>query len=129
MDTHSRFKMRGLCSAYYSTINGAWQGVTDANLLICAGCRRIPFRHEQVLDVLWWPSHKAAHASRSAVAKSTTWSRKPEGHELLSEKCPNCGKTASDIERAWREGPQQKVDQRKRLEELKKLGFSGIVRG
>lgn len=58
------------------------------------------FCHEQVLDVLWWPSHKAAHASRSAVAKSTTWSRKPEGHELLSDKCPNCGKAASDIERA-----------------------------
>jgi len=88
-----------------------------------------PFCHEQVLDVLWWPSHKAASTSRSTVAKSTTWSRRPEGHELLSEKCPKCGKTASEIERAWREGSKQKVDQKKRLGELKKLGFSGIVRG
>jgi len=88
-----------------------------------------PICHEQVLEVLWWPSHTAARTSRSAVAKSTTWSRKPEGHELLSEKCPNCGKMASEIEQIWREGSQQKIDQKKRLEELKKLGFSGIVRG
>jgi ribosomal protein S27AE len=87
-----------------------------------------PFCHEQVLGVLWWPSHKSAYTSRSAVAKSTTWLLKPEGHELLSEKCTNCGKSAKEIEKAWREGPEQKVDQRKRLEELKKLGFSGTVR-
>jgi len=32
-----------------------------------------PFCHEQVLEVLWWSSHKSAHTSRSAVAKNTTW--------------------------------------------------------
>jgi hypothetical protein len=89
-----------------------------------------PFCEQEVLEILWWPSHKAASTSRSAVAKSTKWSRKSEGHILLSEKCPNCGKTKEEIERAWKEGiTNKKVDYKKRAEELKKLGFSGEIRG
>jgi uncharacterized protein YifE (UPF0438 family) len=52
-----------------------------------------------------------------------------ERHELLSERCPNCRKTAEEIEKAWRESYTPKVDRKKRLGELKKLGFSEIVRG
>jgi hypothetical protein len=90
-----------------------------------------PFCEQEVLDVLWWPSHKGAHTSQSAAAGSkTTFKRKPEGHELLSEECPNCGKTKQEIERAWKEGVKnKKVDYKKRLEELKKLGLSGVIKG
>jgi len=88
-----------------------------------------PFCEQEILEILWWPSHKAARVSRSAIAKNTTWRRKSEGHVLLSEKCPNCGKTKKDIERAWKEGvTSKKVDYKKRIEELKKLGFSGVIR-
>ena len=88
-----------------------------------------PFCHQEVLEILWWPSHKAAHTSRSAIAKNTKWSRKSEGHVLLSEKCPNCGKTDKEIENAWKEYVSESTPERrkKRLEELKKLGFSGII--
>jgi len=89
-----------------------------------------PFCEQEVLEVLWWPAHTAIHTSRSAVAKGTTRSRQPEGHILLSEACPNCGKSKKEIEKAWREGVHN-VDEekrKKRLEELKKLGFSGVIK-
>lgn len=88
-----------------------------------------PFCEEEALDILWWPSHKSVSVSRSAVARSTTRRREAEGHVLLSDQCPNCGKTKSEIERAWKEGSRGQIDKAKRLEELKKLGFSGRTRG
>ena len=82
------------------------------------------------MEALTWPAHTELRSSRSAVAKSTTAVRKREGFELMSEKCSNCGKSASEIRRAWEEGSTIDASQRrKKLEELKKLGFSGIVRG
>lgn len=62
-----------------------------------------PYCEKETLLVLWWPSHKEARISRSAVAKSTTLKRKKEGLILLSEKCANCGKPAKEIERKWAE--------------------------
>ena len=63
------------------------------------------------------------------MAKSTTAVRKSEGFELMSEKCSNCGKSANEIERAWEEGGAIDAEKRRRkLEELKRLGFSGVIR-
>jgi endogenous inhibitor of DNA gyrase (YacG/DUF329 family) len=81
-----------------------------------------PFCGENVLEILWWPSHTAASVSRSAIAKNTRWHKKPEGHVLLSESCPNCGKTAKEIQKAWKEGPPADREKlKKRFEELQKL--------
>ncbi len=89
-----------------------------------------PFCHEQVLEALTWPAHIELRSSRSSVAKSTTAVRKSEGFELMSGKCSNYGKSASEIRRAWEDGSALDAETRKKkLEELKKLGFSGIVRG
>lgn len=88
-----------------------------------------PFCEKETLEVLTWPGHTAIRSSRSAVAKSTTYHKKPEGFELLSEACSNCGKSASEIKKAWKEGTERadKEKQRKRMEELRKLGFSGTI--
>lgn len=83
-----------------------------------------PFCHEEVLEIIWWPSHKAAQVSRSAIAKNTTFRKKPEGRILVSEKCPNCGKTKKEIEKAWKEGistEMNKEQKKKRYEEITKL--------
>jgi endogenous inhibitor of DNA gyrase (YacG/DUF329 family) len=62
-----------------------------------------PFCDKEILEVIYRPSYKAASRSRSASAGGrTTMRRVPEGITLLSEKCPNCGKAASDIERKWK---------------------------
>lgn len=82
------------------------------------------------MEALTWPAHTELKSSRSAVAKSTTAIRKSEGFELMSEKCSKCGKSASETTRAWEEGTTIDAEtKRKKLEELKKLGFSGIIRG
>ncbi len=89
-----------------------------------------PFCEKETVEVLTWPGHTETKSSRSAGAKSSTIRKVAEGFELMSEGCSNCGKTASEIKRAWKEGTE-KVDEkkrRKRLEELKELGFSGVVR-
>ena len=88
-----------------------------------------PFCQKETLEVLTWPAHTELRSSRSAVAKSTTAVRKPEGFELMSEKCSNCGKSANEIKGAWEEGSAIDADRRRKLEELKRLGFSGVVRG
>jgi hypothetical protein len=85
-----------------------------------------PFCQKETLEVLTWPGHTAVRSSRSAVAKSTTYQKKEGGFELLSERCLNCGKSSSEIRRAWKDGTNRH-DKRKRLEELKQLGFSGSV--
>jgi hypothetical protein len=46
----------------------------------------------------------------------------------MSEKCSNCGRSANEIKRAWEGGSAIDAEKRRKLEELKKLGFSGIVR-
>lgn len=75
------------------------------------------------MNYLWTVFNKreACHADRV---------RKAEGFKLVSENCSNCGKSANGIKRAWEEGSAIDAEKRrKKLEELKKLGFSGIVRG
>src|SRR5207249_11732098 len=89
------------------------------------------FCGEKTLQVLTWPGHTEIKSSRRAVAKSKTIRKISEGFELTSERCSNCGKTASEIKLAGKEGIKE-LDQdkrRKRLEELKKLGFAGVVNG
>lgn len=81
-----------------------------------------PFCEKETIEVLTWPGHTEIKTSRSAVAKSRTFVRKPGGFELLSKKCSNCGKTATEIRKAWKEGtPQDKERRKKRYLEVMKL--------
>jgi transcription elongation factor Elf1 len=87
-----------------------------------------PFCQKETLEVLTWPAHTEFRSSRSAVAKSTTAVKKSEGFELLSQRCSNCGQNANAIKKVWKEGiPVNSDKRRRRLEELKKLGFSGVI--
>jgi len=62
-----------------------------------------PFCDKETILVLYRPSYKAARRSRSAGAGGkTTWRRVSEGITILVDKCPNCGKTAREIERKWK---------------------------
>lgn len=88
-----------------------------------------PFCQKQTLEALVSPARTELRSSRSAVAKSTTAVRKSQGFELMSEKLSNCGKSANGIKRAWEEGSAIDAEKRiRKLDELKKLGFSGRVR-
>ncbi|MEM2842132.1 MAG: hypothetical protein QW201_02385 [Thermoproteota archaeon] len=61
-----------------------------------------PFCDKETLEVIYRPSYKAAKRSQSVAAGSKTWRRVQEGITLISEKCPNCGKSAKEIERKWK---------------------------
>jgi len=89
-----------------------------------------PFCEKETLEVLTWPSHTEIKSSRSAVAKSKTIRKVSEGFELMSDRCSNCGKNANEIRKAWYEGFSKTDEEKrkKRLEELRKLGFSGVIR-
>jgi hypothetical protein len=89
-----------------------------------------PFCEKETLEVLTWPSHTEIKSSRSAVAKSRTVKKMPEGFELMSDRCSNCGKKANEIRKAWDEGFSKTGEEKrkKRLEELRRLGFSGVIK-
>lgn len=86
-----------------------------------------PFCDNVTLEVLTWPGHTAMKVSRSAAGGKTVASKKPGGFELLSETCSNCGKTSKEIKSRWKGGVNHigLARKKKRLEELKVLGFSG----
>lgn len=88
-----------------------------------------PFCQKETLEVLTWPGHTAIKSNRSAVAKSTTYQKRPDGFELLSDGCSSCGKSSKEIKSAWKDGIDQsdRERRRKRMEELRKLGFSGTI--
>ena len=88
-----------------------------------------PFCEENTLEVLTWPGHTEIKTSRSAVARGRTIRRMSEGFELVSERCSNCGKPARQIKEAWKHETDEVSEEkrRKRLEELKELGFSGVI--
>ncbi len=87
-----------------------------------------PFCNKETIEALTWPGHTGASSSRSAGAKATTFHKVAGGFEMISKKCSNCGKTASEIRKAWKDGvPLDKDAKRKRLEQLKNLGFSGVI--
>ena len=88
-----------------------------------------PFCHKNGVEAMYHPMSVSANVSRSAVAKSTRFYKVPEKYEVLNG-CKLCGKTKAEINKAIKEGiPDDKEKQKKRLEELKKLGFSGVFRG
>lgn len=63
-----------------------------------------PFCDKGIIEVLVRPSTLSAKRSRSAAAGSkTSWHRTREEIVILSEKCPNCGKSEEEIEKKWKE--------------------------
>ncbi|MFH1473849.1 MAG: hypothetical protein ABIE55_03045 [Candidatus Aenigmatarchaeota archaeon] len=66
-----------------------------------------PFCKKGEISVHYRPSMRRFSSSSSASAGTK---RKayftPEKHTVLSEKCPNCGKSKKEIERALKEGPR-----------------------
>lgn len=80
-----------------------------------------PFCHKKGVEYLYHPASLAAQTSRSAVAKTTKFVKKPERYELLSG-CKFCGKSKAEIGKALREGtPEDKEKRKKRYEEIMKL--------
>lgn len=65
-----------------------------------------PFCKQKVIQVMYEPSHLEfvySHAAGKSVKKAFN---KPEKYEILSDKCPNCGKSKKDIENSLKYGKE-----------------------
>jgi len=63
-----------------------------------------PFCEKRVIKYLYKPaSDRVRRARGSSISKTMTFWTK-EKYEILSKKCPNCGKTKKEIEKRLKEG-------------------------
>ena len=73
------------------------------------------------IKVLFKPSMLQFHISRVSAKTARVPYRTREKYEILVNKCPNCGKTKKEIEKALREGvplPHEEI-----LKRLKEAGL------
>jgi uncharacterized Zn finger protein len=83
-----------------------------------------PFCKKETVKAIYYPSILQVTRSRSAAAGTKAkFYRSKEKIEIISD-CSNCGKSKKEIIKALQE---KKINLRKRLEELKKLGLSTII--
>lgn len=87
-----------------------------------------PFCKKEAVKVIYYPPVLQSSTSRSASKGSRTkLYHTKERYEIVSG-CSNCGKNKKEIMKAFREGTKEEKERRKkRLEELKKIGFSGKI--
>jgi sarcosine oxidase delta subunit len=63
-----------------------------------------PFCKEMTIKVFHKEETFSAQRTRCRSGKSTAYIRSPEKYEILVDKCPSCGKSKKEIERALIEG-------------------------
>ena len=81
-----------------------------------------PFCKVGRLKVLYKPSIIQFTSTHSAVAGTKRKAyRTHEKQEILTEKCPNCGRSKKEIEKAFSEGPRLSHD-----DVLKRLREAGL---
>jgi hypothetical protein len=86
-----------------------------------------PFCHKDGVKTMYNPPTIEARTSRSAIAKATRFHKIHEKYEII-DGCKFCGKSKREIEKAGKEGISKDEERmKKRLEELKKLGFTGKI--
>ncbi len=88
-----------------------------------------PFCQALTIEVAYFPPSLEAHTSRTSAKSITKFHRVKERNEVLSG-CSACGKTDSQVNNALKKHhTEPNIDdekRKKRLEELKKAGFSGV---
>ena len=62
-----------------------------------------PFCKKGTIQFLYKPSVYSAKRTSCRAGRSTKMSKSSEEVVITTEKCPECGKTAEEIEKKWRE--------------------------
>jgi hypothetical protein len=77
-----------------------------------------PFCKQKNIKVLHKEETFSAKRTRIRAGRSTKYIKSPEKYEILVDKCPNCGKSKKEIEKALKYGKElSKEDVLKRLRE------------
>ena len=98
-------------------------GITENVRLNC------PFCGKETIKTIYIPPFFQAHTSRSSASGSkTTYYKTKEKYQVQSS-CPNCGKSAKQIQKALDEGVKDPEKEKKILKRLKDQGldFSNVV--
>lgn len=85
-----------------------------------------PFCHKSDLDAIHFPSVIQSATSAAAHQKVTKFYKTKEKYEVQS-KCPNCGKSVKEIQKALDEGVKDPEKEKKKLKELKDLGLPTVI--
>lgn len=77
-----------------------------------------PFCKHNVIRVMHTEETFSTRRTRIRSGRSTQYIKNPEKNEVLSNECPNCGKSKKEIERALKHGKESSnADIAKRLKE------------
>ena len=82
---------------------------------------KCPFCEKGDITTLYTPRMMVTSYGRAGHSKKAMNYFKDEKYEILSEKCPNCGKSKKEIEKALKEGKEPS-----REEVLKRLREAGL---
>ena len=87
-----------------------------------------PFCGKLVVDAIYSPSMLQTATSRSSAKTITKFYKTKEKYEVQSS-CPNCGKSAKEIQKVLEEGKKDPKKDKKILKRLKEQGldFSNIT--
>jgi len=81
-----------------------------------------PFCHGSRVRVFHKESYLQGKKSHIAAGDKTKFYRKPDTYEVL-EDCPNCRKTAREIQRAYETGIVREPSREERLERMRRAGL------
>jgi len=86
-----------------------------------------PFCRKKTINVVHIPSHFTSKTSRTSAKSKTVFYKTKEKYQVQSS-CPNCGKSAKQIQKALDEGVRDPEKDKKILRRLKDQGldFSNI---
>ncbi len=88
-----------------------------------------PFCDKGRIKCLYFPSQWSVKAKRTKTLPGRGSVSKSAEDWIVQSKCPECGKSEGEIRKALKEGQQTSDEQnrKKRLEQLKKAGFPGVI--
>lgn len=89
---------------------------------------KCPFCGKEGVRAFVKPSYRQARTSRISSGARTTYHRVPESITYTGS-CPNCGKTAREMQAATRTGVTRRETHEEKLARLQKAGLPMVIEG
>lgn len=89
---------------------------------------KCPFCGYEGVSAFIKPSYLQAKTTRISRGGKTTYHRVPESIEYQG-KCPKCGKTAKEMQKAQNTGITKQMTHEERLKRIKEAGLPMVIEG
>ena len=84
-------------------IYASYTKINSDNMFLQHEYLECPFCKRGVIEFLYKPSTLSASRTSCRAGKSTSWRRSSDEVIITTEKCPECGKTAKEIAKKWKD--------------------------